>query len=186
MNALRERVSFAQRAGGRASRTGGDSFVNGACYNPRVLIALLNIYRVHYNFFEARQYVSPINKHNETEYVNDGTTTIAVPGSEARITVPKRRRLAPVRRTPAMRAGIHQVPIGETRPKLPDLCKVLYLPWLFHRTPLWGKLQGRQAAERVRVSRAMVEPVLGNDEENQRNSVTTLPSFMSTYRKKTP
>lgn len=143
MNALRERVSFAQRAGGRASRTGGDSFVNGACYNPRVLIALLNIYRVHYNFFEARQYVSPINKHDETEYVSDGTTTIAVPGSRVRIKVPKRRRLAPVKRTPAMRAGIHHVPAAESQPKLPDLSRLLYLPWLFYGTPLWAKLQGR-------------------------------------------
>jgi hypothetical protein len=41
MNALRERVSFARRAGGRSART-GPSFVNGACYNPAVLIAVLD------------------------------------------------------------------------------------------------------------------------------------------------
>jgi hypothetical protein len=143
MNSLRERVSFAKRSGGRASRT-GDTFVNGASYNPRVLIAILNIYRVYYNFFELRTYVSPINKHDETEYVQRGTTSIAMPGSDERITVPKRRRLAPVKRTPAMRAGIQAGPIGDGDPKLPDLTKVLYQPWLFYGTPLWSKLQGRQ------------------------------------------
>lgn len=142
MNSLRERLSFAKRAGGRSSRS-GDTYVNGACYNPRVLIALLNIFRVHYNFFELRTYVTPINKHEETEYVSSGTTSIAVPGTEERITVPKRRRLAPLERTPAMRAGIHQAPIGDEEPKLPDLSRVLYQPWLFHGTPLWSKLQGR-------------------------------------------
>ena len=142
MNSLRERVSFAKRAGGRSSRT-GDTFVNGASYNPRVLIAILNIYRVHYNFFELRTYVSPINKHLETEYVRTGTASIAVPGGDDRVTVPKRRRLAPVERTPAMRAAIQAGPIGSEAPKLPDLTKILYQPWLFHGTPLWAKLQGR-------------------------------------------
>jgi hypothetical protein len=142
MNSLRDRISFAKRSGGRASRT-GDTFVNGASYNPRVLIAILNIYRVYYNFFELRTYVSPINKHEETEYVQKGTTSVAMPGSDERITVPKRRRLAPVKRTPAMRAGIHAGSIGDEDPKLPDLTKLLYQPWLFHGTPLWAKLQGR-------------------------------------------
>ena len=142
MNSLRERLSFAKRAGGRSTRS-PDTYVNGACYNPRVLIALLNIYRVHYNFFELRTYVSPINKHDETEYVSSGTTSIAVPGTKERVTVPKRRRLAPIERTPAMRAGIHQEPADGENPKLPDLSRVLYQPWLFHGTPLWSKLQGR-------------------------------------------
>ena len=107
MNALRDRLAFAKRAGGRSSRT-GDTFINGACYNPRVLAAVLNIYRIHYNFFEPRQYVSPINKHDEIVRVGRGTTSLEVPGSRDRIVMPKRRRLAPVKRTPAMRAGIHR------------------------------------------------------------------------------
>lgn len=140
MNALRERISFAQRAGGRSNRSGG-TYVNGACYNPRILIALLNIFRVHYNFFELRQYVSAINKHEETAYVAQGTTSIAVPGSSRRIEVPQRRRLAPVKRTPAMRAGIHGVDRNDEKPKVPQMDELLYEPWLFHGTPLWDKLK---------------------------------------------
>jgi hypothetical protein len=119
------------------------SFVNGACYNHRVLIEVLNIYRVHYNFFERRQYVSPLNRHAETERVLDGTTTITAPGTGTRIEVPKRRRAAPLQRTPAMRAGIHRETDDGAAPLLPNLSRVLYQPWLFHGTPLWAKLQGR-------------------------------------------
>ena len=142
MNALRERVSFAKRAGGRGARS-SDSYVNGACYNPRVLIAVLNIFRVYYNFFEPRPYVSPINKHEETDAVAEGFTSLAVPGTAERISVPQRRRYSPTRRTPAMRAGIHLVPGTVAEPKVPDLTRVLYKPWLFHGTPLWAALQGR-------------------------------------------
>lgn len=143
MNALRERVSFARRAGGRSTRTGGGKYVNGACYNPRVLIALLNIYRVYYNFFELRQYISPINRHEETEEVAAGTTSLMIPGTSDRIEVPKRRRAAPLKRTPAMRAGIVKVDPADETPRVPELNKVLYRPWLFYGTPLFGKLEGR-------------------------------------------
>ena len=142
MNALRERVSFALRSGGRSARS-GPAYVNGACFNPRVLIAVLNIHRVHYDFFERRQYVSPINRHAETSAVIDGTTSLAVPGSDRRIEVPKRRRRAPVRRTPAMRAGIHRVADGDDDPAPPDPSRMLYQPWLLHGTPLWAKLRVR-------------------------------------------
>lgn len=141
MNSVRDRLAYAKRAGGRGSRSAG-TYINGAAYNPRVLIALLTIFRILYNFFELRQYVSPINKHDGTAYVQDGTTSLVVPGSDQRIEVPKRRRLAPVKRTPAMRAGIHHVKPGPDNPKPPNLARVLYQPWLFHGTPLWRKLQG--------------------------------------------
>ena len=59
MNAIRERVSIVQRAGGRSSRVGA-TYINGAAYNPRVLIALMNIWRVHYNFFDWRPYRAPL------------------------------------------------------------------------------------------------------------------------------
>ncbi len=61
MNAIRERVSIIQRAGGRSARMGG-SYINGAAYNPRVLIALMNIWRVHYNFFDWRPYRLPLEE----------------------------------------------------------------------------------------------------------------------------
>lgn len=145
MNSLRDRLAFAKRAGGRGSRSGG-TYINGAAYNPRVLIALLTIFRIHYNFFEVRQYVSLINKHEETTYVQDGTTSLAVPGTDQRIKVPKRRRRAPLKRSPAMQAGIPQVKPDNENPKLPNLAKVLYQPWLFHGTPLWSKLQDRRGS----------------------------------------
>ncbi len=141
-NALRERVSFARRAGGRAART-GPSYINGACFNPRVLIAVLNIYRIYFNYFELRQYVSPLNKHEATAYVPGGTKLVRVPGSETEVEVPQERRLTPILRTPAMRADIHEVDAIVKAPALPDLSRILYQPWLFHGTALWGKLQGR-------------------------------------------
>lgn len=58
MNAIRERVSVIERAGGRSSRVGA-TYINGATYNPRVLIALMNIWRVHYNYFDWRSYNQP-------------------------------------------------------------------------------------------------------------------------------
>ena len=142
MNALRERVSFARCSGGRSART-GPSYVDGACFDPRVLIAVLNIYRVHHNLFVRRQYVWPINKHAGTSAVVQGTTSLAIPGTDERIEVPKRRRRAPVRRTPAMRAGIHCVAEGEENPAMPNLSRVPYQPWLLHGTPLWAKLKVR-------------------------------------------
>lgn len=142
MNSLRDRLAFAKRAGGRASRSGG-TYITGAAYNPRVLIALLTIFRIHYNFFEVRQYVSPINKHEETADMQDGTMSLAVPGTDRRIEVPKRRRRTPLKRSPAMRARIQSVKPDNENPKLPNLAKVLYQPWLFHGTPLWNKLQSR-------------------------------------------
>ncbi len=42
MNAIRERNGIIQRAGGRSFRV-GTTYINGAAYNPRVLIALMNI-----------------------------------------------------------------------------------------------------------------------------------------------
>lgn len=141
-NALRERVSFTRRAGGRAARS-GPSYINGTCFDPRVLIALLNIYRVYYNFFELRQYVSPLNKHEATDYAPAGTKRVKVPGSDTVVEVPQERRLTPILRTPAMRAGIHEVDPEDKTPAPPDLSRVLYQPWLFHGTPLWSKLQGR-------------------------------------------
>lgn len=124
MNAIRERVSIIQHAGGRSSRVGA-TYINGAAYNPRVLIALMNIWRVHYNFFDWRPYKTP---QDEEASPPAGSTTgpgeqaaasaendenlrrLAVPGTEKVIFVPKRRASKVVRTTPAMRMGVHQPP----------------------------------------------------------------------------
>jgi hypothetical protein len=71
INALRERISMAKRAGGRSARN-NPSFVNGTSFSPRVLIAILNIFRVHYNWFEARPYVSPLTEETNVEDVAPG------------------------------------------------------------------------------------------------------------------
>lgn len=102
--------------------------MDGASYNPRVLIAVLDIHRVWYNWFEPRQHVSPINKHDETTHVQEGTTSLPLPWTRARLVLPRRRRLAPVKRTPAMRAGIRESRPGDEAPKPPDLARVLYKP----------------------------------------------------------
>ncbi|MCQ0092071.1 hypothetical protein [Roseovarius sp. M141] len=123
MNATRERVSIIQRAGGRSSRVGA-TYINGAAYNPRVLIALMNIWRVHYNVFDWRPYRrTPLEAEASTP---EGPTTAAaedaadlaengeqlrrlvVPGTDKTILVPKRRANKVVRTTPAMRMGVHQ------------------------------------------------------------------------------
>ncbi len=132
MNAIRERVSIIQRAGGRSSRVGA-TYINGAGYNPRVLIALMNIWRVHYNFFDRRPYRTPLEADEpppegaEAEAApaecteasggenapvsaekNPPIRRIAVPGTDRAILVPKRRANKIVRTTPAMRMGVQQ------------------------------------------------------------------------------
>jgi hypothetical protein len=122
MNAIRERVSIIQRAGGRSSRV-GSSYINGAAYNPRVLIALMNIWRVHYNFFDWRPYRTPLEAYASTA---EGPTAdasedaadpakngeqlrrLTVPGTDKAILVPRRRAGKVIRTTPAMRMGLHQ------------------------------------------------------------------------------
>lgn len=115
MNAIRERLSNIQRAGGRSARQGG-SYINGAAYNPRVLIAMMNIWRVHYNFFDWRSYTLPVEAETETqveglpnaaEEVRKPVRRIPVPGTREAVPVPKRRENRVVRTTPAMRMGVH-------------------------------------------------------------------------------
>jgi hypothetical protein len=102
--------------------------VQGAMFNPRVLVAILNIFRIQYNFFEPRTYVAPYDP---------STAQVRIPGRDQRVTVYKRRRHKPRRLTPAMRHGIW--PAAEGDAEIPNLMKVLYYPWLYARTPLWQK-----------------------------------------------
>jgi len=212
-NALRKRVSIVERAGGGSARK-GSSYINGSAYNPRVLIAMLNIWRIHYNFFDWQTYASPdeeekaaAEKDESATSGNDGGTTpekeedttdsgdakavrrLRVPGTDETIEVPLRRKTRVRRTTPAMRMGVHSAQYsippslrsdeevedsaegtrgpdevqqetlqdGESpepvkrkkdrrrddRPRLPNLSRILYQPWLFHGTPMWSKLQGR-------------------------------------------
>ncbi len=168
MNALRARLSIVERAGGRGSKN-GPGYINGAAYSPRVLIALLNIWRVHYNFFDWRPFNPPtttdgileeeLDRDDDAAMEPGPTRSLAVPGTDQRISVPQRRSVPKDRSTPAMRLGVvspsrpRPRPEGEERnkpdrrqddrPFLPDLSRILYQPWLFHGTPMWAKLQGR-------------------------------------------
>ena len=137
MNSLRTRISPTKRAGGKSARN-GPSYINGAVFNPAVLVAMLNIYRVYYNWFEARQYVGPGSAGKATSDVEMGLSSVRVPGSVEVVQVPKRRSTAPVMRTPAMRLGA-----ADEKDKAPDPRRVLYRPWLFHGTPLWRKFETR-------------------------------------------
>lgn len=145
MNSLRERISFARRAGGRATRV-GPSFINGASFSPRVLISVVNIYRVYYNWFEARQYVSASNKGQSRAKTAEGVSSIRVPGTSEVIQVQKRRQEAPVLRTPAMRMGLQAAPKPGARAAGIDPHRVLYRPWLYYGTPLWTKFESRHPA----------------------------------------
>ena len=137
MNAARERLSFTKRSGGRATRNAG-GYVNGALYNPRVLIAVMNIYRVWYNYFEERPYEVTTERDEDgrpSKPAKKGVRRIRRPGSDTVLEVPSAPRIAPVTMTPAMRLGIHS-----RDKKVPDPARILYQPWIHHGTPLWKKL----------------------------------------------
>lgn len=147
-NALRARQSLAQRAGGRSARS-GPSYINGAAFNPRTLTAMLNIFRVYYNYFEARPYVAPWSPKAETEEVAPARASKRVPGIGTVVQVEKRRSRQPVKRTPAMRLGIQE----ERRDKdgrliMPSLLRVLYRPWLYAGTPVWDKFENPKGDQR--------------------------------------
>ncbi len=72
-NVLQKRVSIVERAGGGSARK-GSSYVNGSACNPRVLIAMLNIWRIYYNFFDWPTYTSP-DEDEKTAPEKDESTT---------------------------------------------------------------------------------------------------------------
>lgn len=132
MNAIRERLSTIQRAGGRSARVGG-SYINGAAYNPRVLIAMMNIWRAHYNFFDWRSHKLPFEAETEnaegaevegsleaTENEQQPMRRIPIPGTDEKILVPKRRDNRIIRTTPAIRMGVHMPTQATKAAKQPE------------------------------------------------------------------
>lgn len=142
MNSLRERLSPAARAGSGGARVGG-SYIQGAIFNPRTLIALLNIFRVSYNYFELRTYSSPFE-----EVSNDSLKRpkvmprgLRIPGTNQRIELAPTARSTPERKTPAMRHGIDAFVRRKTgKVDVPDLHRVIYRPWLYAGTKVGAKL----------------------------------------------
>ena len=141
MNSVRERLSAATRAGRGGARVGG-SYVQGAVFNPRTLIALLNIFRVHYNFFEARPYASPFDDGDPAGEAPKVTRrALRIPGTAETVELVPRVRRAPERLTPAMRHGMDA--FRRTRAgavEVPDLHRLLYRPWLYMGTRVGARL----------------------------------------------
>lgn len=79
---------------------------NGASYNPTVLEALMNIFRIHYNWFEIRQYTGNTATRSGTMSVKAGMSSIRVPGTNETILRPKIRETAPAQRAPTQRSGV--------------------------------------------------------------------------------
>lgn len=129
-NSIRQRLSAAARSnagGGRPPSGGLGSFVSGNLFKPRVLIALLNIFRVHYNFFEARPYAQA----GEKQKTKGKEYKAKIPGTNEYIYVQRRIKKRPVLRTPAMRAGIYR---KSSIP--PDIRRILYHEWELRGTDL--------------------------------------------------
>ena len=161
MNSLRERVSSAARTDSRGAHVAG-SYRQGAVFNPRVLIAILNIYRVYYNFCELRPFVSATNIPEATTKPRRKVRHEKVPGTDERVPIKTRSRHRPRLATPAMRHGIDT---REVETEIPDrnlltsrilmttdaeappplvaatasVEEMIYKPWMFYGTPLWEK-----------------------------------------------
>ena len=142
MNSLRERMSVAARAGSGGARVGG-SYIQGAIFNPRTLIALLNIYRVHYNFFEPRPYACPYEAIDDLVDPPKLTSrALRIPGTEEFVDLPPRARRPRPRMTPAMRHGMDAFTKrkdGTQDP--PDIYRMLYRPWLYMGTKLGARFE---------------------------------------------
>lgn len=140
MNSIRERLGPAARTGGGGARIGG-SHAQGAVYNPRTLISLLNIFRVHYNFFEPRPYVSLWNADEAVEDARAETKELRYPGTREVIAVMPARKARAVRKTPAMRHGMEAfVRRSNGEKAVPNLYRLIYRPWLYAGTKVGAKL----------------------------------------------
>ena len=138
MNSVRERLGAAGRAG-QGSRVAG-SYLQGAMFNPRTLISLLNIFRVHYNFFEPRPYVTIDNKHLETVSTRRSRRSLKSPGTDEEISLPPLNKSRSLKATPAMRHGMDAFSRDRNgRKRIPNLYRVMYRPWLYAGTPVGKK-----------------------------------------------
>lgn len=140
MNSIRQRLSSAPRAEAGGARLKG-TYVQDAVYNPKTLISLLNIFRVHYNYFEPRAYATPWAEGMDTGAKAGKTRNLKYPGTEDVIAVPQTMRHRPIRRTPAMRHGIEAYVRGAKGDKaVPNLYRLIYRPWLYANTKVGTKL----------------------------------------------
>lgn len=161
MNSVRERLSVATRAGSGGARVGG-SYIQGAVFNPRTLISLLNIYRVAFNFLEPRPYASPYEDSwflEEEDLTERPIRTLRYPGSDITVEVPKKARRAIVKKTPAMRHGVDAYRRRKDgTAAVPNLRRLIYRPWLYAGTKVGAKLDRSSVknAERADTARGDV------------------------------
>lgn len=146
------------------------------------MIALLDIYRVYFNYFEDRPYASAQSDRQDNAPVTRGTAKARVPGTDIVVDLEKRRSSAPVKRTPAMRLGVQQ---EKHNPKtgqliMPSLHRILYRPWTFYGTPLWEKFENPKADLRRKRSDKEKQAATGvphNDEDAASRRQTGLSFF---------
>lgn len=148
MNSLRQRMSFAQRAESGGARIGG-SYIQGAIFNPKMLVSLLNIYRVHYNFFESKSYACPYEEIDDLiEPPILMQRSMPVPWStDERVDLAPTTRRVPAKSTPAMRHGLDAFTKrkdGTQDP--PDIYRVLYRPWLYMNTKFGASFERSRKA----------------------------------------
>lgn len=119
----------------------GGTFIQGAIFNPKTLVSLLNIYRVHYNFFEPRPYASPYDDGESFSRPKMRVRPLEFPGTDDLIEVPHRSRRRPEKKTPAMRLGVDAyVRRKSGATEVPNLYRILYRPWLYANTKVGAKL----------------------------------------------
>lgn len=135
-------ASAAERAGGGGAHVGG-SYIPGAVFNPRALISLLNIFRVHYNFLDLRPYATPYEAISAAPKapVKKVPRVLRIPGTDEWIDLAPKVSKKQERKTPAMRHGLN----AHTRRKtgeisVPDLHRLIYRPWLYANTKAGAKL----------------------------------------------
>ncbi len=149
MNSIRERLGPAVRAESGGARLKG-TYVQGAVYNPKTLISLLNIFRVHYNYFEPRPYASPWTDSLEPRAKSGTPRNIRYPGTDETVLIPQKVRTHPLKRTPAMRHGIDAFVRGGKGDKaVPNLYRLVYRPWLYANTKVGVKLDRSWTAQKV-------------------------------------
>ncbi len=158
MNSLRERMSIAARAGSGGARVGG-SYIQGAIFNPRTLIALLNIYRVHYNFLAPRPYAC---LSEEIDVLVDPPKltprALRISGTDEFVDLPPRARRPRARMTPAVRHGMD----ASTKRKdgtqdPPDIYRILYRPWLYMGAKLGARFERSRGSNRTKATSSQLE-----------------------------
>jgi len=149
MNSMRERTKPSKRAGGKSARN-GPSYINGATFNPAILTAFLNIYRIYFNWFEDRPYAGHAARKKYTKEATSSVRTRKRPGSFATVEVPQVRKITPILDTPALRLGVDTRRMTELTRKAMDPRPVLYRPWLFHERRCGeGLRQGKPCEQRT-------------------------------------